>query len=168
MKKSFIILLITLFSLPVHAQALKVGYVNMKVLLTQAPQVEEINKKLQDRFGDPKKELDEMADSIQQLEKEIKRNELMMTESKLKKSKQNLLEKIKVYREKEAALAKELQAVQNQELAVFRNVVRDVLSEMAAKEKYDLILNDGVMYAADAINITQDLLKRLQSKASSQ
>ena len=104
MKKSFIILLITMFSLPVHAQSLKVGYVNMKVLLTQAPQVEEINKKLQDRFGDPKKELDEMADSIQQLEKEIKRNELMMTESKLKKSKQNLLEKIKQHPDYEKAV----------------------------------------------------------------
>ena len=166
MKKIILFMLLAIASLQVSAANLKIGFVNMKVLLNQAPQVEEINKKLQERFSAPKKELDDMAVSIQDLEKEIKRNELMMTESKLKKSKENLLEKIRDYREKEAALAKELQTVQNQELAIFRDIVRDVLNEMAEQEKYDLILNDGVMYADKGLNITDKLLERLRNKAA--
>ena len=137
----------------------------MNQLLKEAPQVQEINKKLQDRFSKPKKELDELGESIQKQEKEIKRNELLMTESKLEKSKQNLLAQIKQYREDEAKLAKELQAMQNQELAVFRDVVRKVISEMAEEEKFDLILNDGVMYAGKNLNVTDKLLERLKKQA---
>jgi len=75
------------------------------------------------------------------------------------------MEQIKQYREKEAKLAKELQTMQNQELAVFRDVVRKELTAMAEKEKFDLILNDGVMYADKSLNITDKLLERLKKQA---
>jgi len=149
----------------VSAADLKVGFVNMNQLLKEAPQVEAINKKLQDRFSKPKKELDELGNTIKEQEKEIKRNELLMTESKLKKSRENMMEQIKQYREKEAKLAKELQTMQNEELAVFRDVVRKELSAMAEQEKFDLILNDGVMYADKSLNITDKLLERLKKQA---
>ena len=167
MKKLLFIALMMLSIQPVLAKELKVGFVNMQILLTKAPQVVIINKRLQDRFNGPKKELDELAASIQEQEKEIKRNELLMTESKLKKSKQELVEKIKRFREQEAALAKELKAMQNQELAVFRDVVRKVLKEMAEKENFDLILNDGVMYASESLDITAKLLDKLKLQTTS-
>ena len=167
MKKLFLFCALMLGSSLSLAADLKVGFVNMNQLLKEAPQVQAINNKLQEQFSAPKKELDELGESIQKQEKEIKRNELLMTENKLKKSKQDLLEQIKQYREKEAKLGKELQAVQNQELAVFRDVVRKVISEMAEQEKFDLILNDGVMYADKALNITDKLLERLQAQAKS-
>ena len=166
MKKFLFVGLMMLLALPVTAKELKIGFVNMQILLNQAPQVIVINKKMQDRFSQPKKELDDLAKTIKDEEKEIKRNELMMTESKLQKSKQDLIEKIKKYREKESALAKQLQTVQNEELAGFRKVVRKVLTEMAESEKYDLILNDGVMYAGESLDITSKLLDRLKKQAT--
>lgn len=165
MKKLSLICILMLASTMVSAASLKIGFVNMNQLLKEAPQVEAINNKLQERFSAPKKELDDLGNSIKEQEKEIKRNELLMTESKLKKSKENLLEQIKQYREKEAKLAKELQTMQNQELAVFRDVVRKVIGEMAEQEKFDLILNDGVMYAGESLNVTDKLLARLKKQA---
>ncbi len=151
-----------IFSGNLFASDLKIGFVNMKRLLSDAPQIEKINKKLQKRFNEPKKELEDMADSIRQMEKDFKRDQLMMTESKLTKSKENLIKKVKKFRELEARLGKELQTVQNQELAVFRNIVTDVLNELAKKEKYDLIMNDGVMYADKSLDITDKMLAALR------
>ena len=150
------------------AADLKIGFVNMNRILNEAPQVKAINAKLQERFSAPKKELDELGESIQKQEKEIKRNELLMTESKLKKSKQNLIEQIKQYREKEAKLGKELQAVQNQELQGFKQVIGKVITEMAEQEKFHIIFNDGVMYADKSLNVTDKLLERLKSQAKSE
>jgi len=164
-KKLLLACVLVLATSAVSAADLKVGFVNMNQLLKEAPQVEAINKKLQDRFSKPKKELDELGNTIKEQEKEIKRNELLMTESKLKKSRENMMEQIKQYREKEAKLAKELQTMQNEELAVFRDVVRKELSAMAEQEKFDLILNDGVMYADKSLNITDKLLERLKKQA---
>ncbi len=167
MKKMICLFALMLAAFSVSAAEMKIGFVNMNLLLKEAPQVEAINKKLQERFGAPKKELDELGQSIQKQEQELKRDELLMTESKLKEGKKNLLEQIKVYREKEAKLAKELQALQGQELKVFQEVVRKEISAMAEEEKFDLILNDGVMYAAKSINVTDQLLDRLKKQAKS-
>ncbi|MDH5484117.1 MAG: OmpH family outer membrane protein [Gammaproteobacteria bacterium] len=155
-------LLLAFFATPAFAaDNLKIGFVNMKQLLTESTQVAEINAKLQKRFSEPKKQLEDMAKSIQEQEKEIKRNELMMTESKINKSKQDLLARVQEFRQMEARLGQELQAVQNEELTAFRQVVAKVLEDVAKKESYDLILNDGVMYAAKSINITDKILERL-------
>ena len=153
-----------MLTIPAYAADLKIGVVNMN-RLNEAPQVEAINKLLQERFSQPRDELKKMHDELQEEEKEIKRNELLMTESKLKKSKENLIARIKEFREKEAKLASEIQSVQNQELAVFRNVVRTVLTDMAKTDKYDLILSDGIMYVDPKHDITDKILDRLKKEA---
>lgn len=163
MKKLFLLTSLLLFSASVNAVDLKIGVVNMN-RLNEAPQVEAINKILQERFSKPRDELKKMHDELQDEEKEIKRNELLMTESKLKKSKENLIAKIKEFREREAKLASEIQAVQNQELAVFRDVVRNVLTDMAKTDNYDLILSDGIMYVNPKHDITDKILDRLKKE----
>ena len=164
MKKIFLLASILFFSASANAADLKIGVVNMN-RLNEAPQVEAINQILQERFSKPRDELRKMHDELQEEEKEIKRNELLMTESKLKKSKENLITKIKEFREKEAKLASEIQAVQNQELAVFRDVVRGVLTDMAKTDNYDLILSDGIMYVNPKHDITDKILDRLKKEA---
>lgn len=157
--------MVLLVSLGFHLSAIasvKIGYVNMKRLLTEAPQIEAINKRLHDRFNKPKKELESMAEALQQQEKDLKRDALLMTESKLTNNKQKLMTDFKAFREKEAQLGKELQEVQNKELSVFRNVARDILSKLAEEGKYDLIVSEGVIYAADKIDITDEILERLK------
>ena len=163
MKKIFLLASILFFSASANAADLKIGVVNMN-RLNEAPQVEAINQILQERFSKPRDELRKMHDELQEEEKEIKRNELLMTESKLKKSKENLITKIKEFREKEAKLASEIQAVQNQELAVFRDVVRGVLTDMAKTDNYDLILSDGIMYVNPKHDITDKILDRLKKE----
>lgn len=161
-KKIFITLFMLLAAAPTWSADLKIAVINMQKLLTQAPQVEAINSKLSQRFSEPKNELDKMAQSIQQLEKEIKRNELMMTESKLKKSKEKLISQIQQFRSREAQLSQELKTVQQQELSVFKGVIGGVLKDVATAGNYDLILNDGVMFAKPALDITDKILSRLK------
>ncbi|MCW8853939.1 MAG: OmpH family outer membrane protein [Gammaproteobacteria bacterium] len=161
-------IMVLLFSLGFNLTAIaevKIGYVNMKRLLTEAPQIEAINKRLHDRFNAPKKELESMAEALQKQEKDLKRDALLMTESKLASNKQKLMTDFKAFREKEATLGKELQEVQNQELSVFRDVARDILSKLAEEGKYDLIVSEGVIYAADKIDITNEILERLKKIA---
>jgi len=151
-----------MFSGSLFADGLKIGVVNMKRLLTEAPQVEKISKKLQQRFSAPKKELDDLAETIKQMEKDFKRDQLMMTESKLTKSKQKYLAEVQKFREMEAQLSKELQTVQNQELAVFRDVVSKILDKLAKQDKYDLIMNEGVIYVSEALDMTDKMLAELK------
>ncbi len=90
MKKFILLVSVLLFSVSANAADLKIGVVNMN-RLNEAPQVEAINKLLQDRFSQPRDELRKIHDELQDEEKEIKRNELLMNDSKLKKSKEGLI-----------------------------------------------------------------------------
>ena len=64
MKKLLLLSSLMLMSFSLSAASLKIGFVNMNKLLQQAPQVEAINNKLQERFSEPKKELDEQQTKL--------------------------------------------------------------------------------------------------------
>ena len=154
-----------LLVMPMTGFAEKVGFVNVTRLFNEYAKVKGIDKMIEDKFSGPKKEIETLVADIKSLEKEIKTNELLMTESKLVSSRTKLKNMVGEYREMGAKLEKELQVVRNKEMTAFRKVVFDVTQKFAAEKKYDLIVNEGVMFAADSINITDDILERV-TKAS--
>ena len=145
--------------MPVVSQAQKIGFVNVNMLFNEYAQSKGIDAMIEKKFSGSKTELEKLVTDIKSLEKEIKTNELLMTESKLKSSRNKLKKMVLSYREKGAALENELKAVRNKEMSEFRSVVFEVTKKYAADNKYDLILNEGVMFAADNVNITDDMLK---------
>lgn len=164
--KKYLSLILPLMLLPAAAMAeMKIGVVQVERLFNEYVKMTGIDDKLQARFAEPKKELETLAKDIEAQEKDIKKNELLVPESKTKKAREALVEKVRQYREKEAALSKELQAVRNQELGAFREVVMSVTQKMAKDEKYSLILqSDGVMFVEDGYNITDKILKQLKAE----
>lgn len=163
--KKYLLLLTLLIPVTGFADTMKVGVVDVMRLFNEYAKLTGIDDKLQTRFATPKKELETLAKDIEAQEKQLKANEVMMTESKNKKAKENLIEKVKQYREKEAALTKDFQAMRNQELSTFREVVMGVTQKLAKDENYNLIMQaDGVMYVDDTYNITTKVLTRLKAE----
>ncbi|MCW9047884.1 MAG: OmpH family outer membrane protein [Gammaproteobacteria bacterium] len=157
--------LMSILTVPAASFAQKIGFVNVNILFNEYAKVKGIDKMLEDKFNGPKQDLEKLVIDIKALEKEIKTNELLMTESKLTSSKNKLKQMIGEYREKGTALEKELKVMRNKEMTDFRAVVFDVTKKFAAEKKYDLILNEGVMFAADKANIT-DEISALVNKAA--
>lgn len=161
--KKFIGLLVLLLVLPSSwAKDVKIGVLNMQKLQAEAPQIKDIMSRLQKRFEEPGQALSKLAKEIQNDEKELKQNEVLMSPAKLKEAKQSLVDKVKSFREQEANLNKEMQTMRNQELAVFNNQVNLMLEELAKKEKYDLILAEGIVFVSDKLDITDNLLIKLK------
>lgn len=150
--------------LPVTSYAGKIGFVNVTHLFNEYAVAKGIDKMIEEKFSGPKKDIDKLIQDIKALEKEIKTNELLMSQSKLESSKNKLKQMVAEYREKGMKLEQELKQVRNKEMTEFRKIVFDVTKEFATKNNYDLIVNEGVMYAADSINVTEEILKRVTSK----
>ncbi len=161
------IIIATLFTLAVCGNAiaasdLKIGYVSVEKLLTQAPQVEAVNTAMIERFGGKKEELQKLESEIKSMQENYKRNELVMTEDKLNELKNKLIAKLQTFKQMEAALNQEVSTMRSQELAILQKSVRDIISEIAKKDKYDLILSEGVVFAADRLDITDVVLERMK------
>lgn len=145
------------------AGAVKIGFVSVERILTDAPQVKAVNDSMLERFGSRKTELEEMEKQINEMQENYKRNELVMTEDKLNEAKNNIIAKIQEFKQKEAVLQQEVATMRNQELATLQESVRSIINDIAKAEKYDLILtSEGVAYASDALDISNKVLERMK------
>lgn len=163
MKKIVIATLLTMVACGnAIAADLKIGFVSVEKLLSQAPQVEAVNTAMIERFGDKKAELEAMQKEIQTMQENYKRNELVMTEDKLNELKSKLIGKVQAFKQMEQTLGQEVNTMRSQELAVLQKSVREIINEIAKREKYDLILSEGVVYASDVLDITDTVLEEMK------
>lgn len=155
------------FAFTASAADLKIGVVSVEALLQNSPQVQEINKKMQDRFSGPKAELEKLEKEIKDMQDKLKKDELVLSQKQKDDMKKDILSKFKTYREHEAKLKSEVESVRNQALAEFRFTVQNLLNKLAQEKNYDFVLSDGVAYAKKGYDLTPELLELLKKEAKS-
>ena len=146
----------------VAADALKIGFVKVEKILTEAPQVDAVNTAMLERFGGKKEELQALEKEITTMQENYKRNELVMTEDKLNELKTGIIGKMQIFKQKEATLSQEVATMRSQELAVLQKSVREIIQDIAKSDKYDLVLSEGVVYADDKLDITDKVLDKMK------
>lgn len=164
MKKIIVLTFLAAFacSNAMASNNIKIGFVSVEKLLSQAPQVEAVNTAMLERFGGKKEELQKLEGEIKSMQEDYKRNELVMTEDKLNELKSKLIGKVQSFKQKEATLAQEVNTMRSQELAVLQKSVRDIIQEIAKRDKYDLILSEGVVFANEKLDITSVVLEEMK------
>jgi len=163
------IIVVTLFVLTVCGNAiaatdLKIGFVSVEKLLSQAPQVEAVNAAMIERFGGKKQELQDLEAKIKTMQDNYKRNELVMTEDKLNELKTKLIGQMQNFKQKEATLTQEVKVMRGKELAALQKSVREIINGIAKKDNYDLILSDGVVFANEKLDITDIVLEKMKKE----
>ncbi len=151
--------------LPLTVQAemeiFKIGYVVVEKVLKDAPQTAASNKKLEKEFKSRTDGLQKKVKDVQAKEKDFKKNSLTMSDSdkqKAQKKIQNM--KIEVQRV-ERELREDIDIRRREEIGKLQQKINEAIEDLAAKEKYDLILYQGVAFASKEIDITDKLIKIL-------
>ncbi len=158
-----LLLIMGLVSIDVNAADIKIGVVSVERILTEAPQVEAVNTTMLEQFGPKRDALQALEKEITKMQENYKRNELVMTEDKLKELKKEIIGKIQKLKQTEAMLTQEVSTVRNQELAVLQQQVKSVIDDIAKEGKYNLILSEGVAYADDKHDITGQVLDKMKA-----
>ena len=156
------LLMFLAFSNVMAADNLKIGFVSVEKILTEAPQIDAVNTAMLERFGGKKDELKALEKEIKTMQENYKRNELVMTEDKLNELKTKVIGKMQVFKQKEATLSQEVATMRNQELAVLQKSVREIIQDIAKAENYDLILSEGVVFSDDSLDITSKVLDKMK------
>ena len=149
-----------LFPFTIYAE-IKIGYVVVEKVLKDAPQTASSNKKLEKEFKSRTDDLQKKVKAIQAQEKDFKKNSLTMTDSDKQKAQKKIQNsKIDVQRI-ERELREDIDIRRREEIGKLQEQINKSIEELAEKEKYDLILYQGVAYASKGIDITDDLIKAL-------
>ncbi len=149
-----------LFPFTIHAE-IKIGYVVVEKVLKDAPQTASSNKKLEKEFKSRTDDLQKKVKAIQSQEKDFKKNSLTMSETDRQKAQKKIQNsKIEIQRI-ERELREDIDIRRREEIGKLQQQINKSIEELAEKEKYDLILYQGVAYASKGIDITNDLIKAL-------
>ena len=144
----------------IHAE-IKIGYVVVEKVLKDAPQTASSNKKLEKEFKSRTDDLQKKGKAIQAQEKDYKKNSLTMSDSDKQKAQKKIQNaKIDIQRI-ERELREDIDIRRREEIGKLQQQINKSIEELAEKEKYDLILYQGVAYASKGIDITDDLIKTL-------
>jgi outer membrane protein len=148
--------------LPISALAeIKIGYVVVEKVLKEAPQTTVSNKKLEKEFKSRTDGLQKKVKGIQKQEKDYKKNSVTMSESERQKAQKKIQNaKIDIQRI-ERELREDIDIRRREEIGKLQQQINKAIEDLAKKEKYDLILYQGVAYASKGVDITNDLIKAL-------
>ncbi|MEM1411666.1 MAG: OmpH family outer membrane protein [Pseudomonadota bacterium] len=149
-------------SSPAPAQELRIGYVNMKAVLDNAPQVITGRDKLDLEFR-PRNDLIEQEEAqAEALEVRLQAGDLATEDRiRLERDLRDLRRGIERQRED---LRDELSFRRTEEVQRLEDQINLAVQEIAESYGYDLVLSSPVVYASDALDITGLILQRLQEE----
>jgi len=157
---STLIIFFSLLSASAYAE-LKAAFINSAIILQEAPQAKEASESMQKEFKDREQALRDLADEIKKSEENWQKDSAIMSAEQKKKKENELLEKKRKLRFDAQSLKEDVDLRRKQEIQKLRVSISKVINDYAKKKGYDLVFTEGVAYADDKVNITNDILKEL-------
>lgn len=157
-------LLLAISCVPAQALDLKIGVVNAARVLEEAPQMDTARKKLENEFAPRDKELVEMQKKLRNQEEKLSRDGDIMSEAERRKLERDVRARKREMKRLQDEFNEDLNMRRNEAFDRIRRKVLEVVNAIGGKEKFDLIVNDGVLYASDRVNITNAVIEQLKSE----
>ena len=156
-----------LIALTANAQTegLRVGVVNVTRLLEQAPQVQAAMAGLQAEFAPRQQEFEALQLSYQENQEIYQRDGAVMGETERLDLERELRDGERVIQREQNELIEDFNIRRNEELGAIQGFLLQEVQAYAQTEGYDLIVAD-VLYFSEGIDITDDVLQRLQANFS--
>lgn len=158
-----------MFTSTAWAQGSRVAFVNVPKVLEQAPQAVAANKRLEKEFEPRNLALLKLRKKLRGLEDRLQREGVTMSEAQLTKLESEIRSRKREIRRSQDDYQEDLNIRRNDELRRLQKRVYQAIVDLAKHEKYDLVVGDGVIYAAHSVDITDKVLDKLRQeyKASS-
>jgi outer membrane protein len=161
-----LVLVAGLLVISANAQAadLKIGFVNAPKVLEQAPQADEAQKALQKEFSPRDKAIVDGQKEIRKLEDKLSRDGVIMSDTERRKLERDIISRKRDLKREQDEFREDLNIRRNEAFEKIRKIVREAINDIAKKEKYDLIVGEGVIYANGRIDITDKIVARLKQE----
>ncbi len=164
MKRIIILLILSLFSLgsSVFADS-KIGYVNFGKLMEKSQQGQAVRKALESEFSSRDKQLGASRDTILKLEEKLKNDGSIMSESSRVQLERDILSKKRDHNRLRDEYREDINIRRNEEIGALQKKVYEVIKKFSQEKSYDLVLTQAVLYASPQVDITEQILQRLNS-----
>lgn len=145
------------------AAEIKIGFVNTERVFRESAPAVRASKKLEKEFAARDQEIQKQVKQFQALQVQLERDGVTMGENERRNKERDLANLNRDLQRAQREFREDLSVRQNEERAAFQDRVNKIIIEFAEKEKFDLIIQEGV-YVSSRLDITDRVLKALADK----
>jgi outer membrane protein len=146
------------------AAELKVGFLNTERVLRESAPAVRAQQKLNREFEKREAELNRMGRQLRDLQAAFERDSATMSEADRKNKEREIGALQRDFQRNERAFREDVNQRKNEELASLQERANKIIQQIADAEKFDLILQEPVVWASPRIDITDRIIKALADK----
>ncbi len=162
--RKIIFSLALLCSCSVMAADMKIGAVDPARVLERAPQAEVARVKLEKEFAERDQDLLALKRKYRASEEALNRDGLMMSGEQRAEKERELRNLQRDIQRTQEAFRDDLNIRRDEEFGKLQREIYDAIIQLAQREGYDLILSEGVIYASDKVDLSDQLIKQLEAQ----
>jgi len=149
---------------PAGAAPYKIGFVNTEKLFREAAPAKRAQAKLEREFAARDAEVQKLTKQVRDLQGSLDKDGATMAEGDRRNKERDLANLSRDLQRAQREFREDLNLRRNEELASLQERANKVIQQIAEAEKFDLILQDPVVYASQRIDITDKVTKALADK----
>ncbi|MFO1396937.1 MAG: OmpH family outer membrane protein [Burkholderiales bacterium] len=155
-----------LFAAGAAAQAAdyKIGFVNTERLFREAAPAKRAQQKLEREFAARDADLQRLTKQVRDLQQQLDKDGPTMGETERRNKERDLANQTRDVQRMQREIREDINLRRNEELSGVQERANKVIQQIALDEKFDLILQDPVVYASQRIDITDKVIKALADK----
>ncbi|HVE51714.1 MAG TPA: OmpH family outer membrane protein [Casimicrobiaceae bacterium] len=142
----------------------KIGFVNTERLWRESAPARRVAQKLEKEFAQRNAELGKLTRQVEELQASLDKDGATMSENDRRNKERDLANLTRNLQRTQREAREDLNLRRNEELATLQERANKVIQQIAEVEKFDLIIQDPVVYASGRIDITERVIKALADK----
>ena len=157
-------LIFCLVCIPSYAANIKIGFIDTNIVVTSLTQYKDSVDSISREFEPKKQELLDLFNHIELLRANIESTKNSSSSKSLNEELKNLAKLELNFKEETEFWQK---TMNNKKLILLNNIemiVNQAINEYAIQEEYDLILYENVAFASDKVNITEEIIKKIENQ----
>lgn len=160
-KAMLVVALLGVFTVTAMGQELKVGVVNVSVLMDRAPQAKVAMDALQEEFAPRQRAILAKQKEFEELTEKVQRDVAVMGETERRNAESDVRNLQREVTRLQNEFREDLNLRRNEELGSMQRSLLEEVQNYAKSAGFDLVLGDGVLYASPTVNITDNVLRAM-------
>jgi len=142
----------------------KIGFVNTERLFREATPAKRAQQKLEKEFAGRDADIQKLSRQVRDLQALLEKDGVTMAEGDRRNKERDLANMSRDLQRLQREFREDLNLRRNEELGSVQERANKVIQQIAEAEKFDLILQDPVVFASTRIDITEKVIKALADK----
>ena len=158
-----VLFLLALLVTSINAQSIKIGYIDVEEVINSLPQYQHDNDSLIQQFEPKKQQLLDLFKHIELLKKNLNNVDRSINNENYQKELNNIIELEASFQKETELWQQQLNQKKYESLQKIETMINLAIEEFAISENYDLILYQNAAFVSDQINITNQIISKIEA-----